>query len=239
MRRLPIILVSLLLAGSAAAQQTTVEIEDLRPEEWRFDNLTVEELPIPVAPTLPDLNAEENAAAEVSDDVLGPRVPRDEAYGAFQRGYYLTALQLALPRAENGDAAAQTLIATIYADGLGIRQNLATASSWYALASDNGDVLATFELAMLNQDGRGVPQDRAARRRAFRQGRRHGQHAGKVQSRAALRRRPLRRAQPHQGRGPDEGGRRLWPPRGAVRLRHDADRGRGRSSPTRSAARRS
>ena len=96
---------------------------------------------------------------------------------------YLTALQLALPRAENGDAAAQTLIATIYADGLGVRQNLATASSWYALASDNGDVLATFELAMLYQDGRGVPQDRAARRRAFRQGRRHGQHAGQVQSR--------------------------------------------------------
>ena len=94
MKRLPIILVSMLLASPAAAQQTTVEIEDLRPEEWRFDNLTVEELPIPVAPTLPELSNEENAA-EVSDDVLGPRLPRDEAYGAFQRGYYLTALALA------------------------------------------------------------------------------------------------------------------------------------------------
>jgi len=27
----------------------------------------------------------------------------DLAFGAFQRGYYLTALQLALPRAETGD----------------------------------------------------------------------------------------------------------------------------------------
>ena len=41
-----------------------------------------------------------------------------------------------------------------------MRQNLATASSWYSLASENGDVLATFELAMLYEDGRGVPQNR-------------------------------------------------------------------------------
>ena len=40
---------------------------------------------------------------------------RDDAYGAFQRGYYLTALSLALPRAEKADPAAQTLIAEIYA----------------------------------------------------------------------------------------------------------------------------
>jgi TPR repeat protein len=159
MRRVSLIALTVVFAGPAAAQQQ-VEIEDLRPEEWRYDNLTLEELPIPVAPELPDLTTEEDQATEVSGEVFGPRLPKDEAYGAYQRGYFLTALALALPRAEKGDAAAQTLIATIYADGLGVRQNLATASSWYTLASGNGDVLATFELAMLYQDGRGVTQDR-------------------------------------------------------------------------------
>jgi TPR repeat protein len=162
MTRVSLIALMVLLAGPVAAQQAQVEIEDLRPEEWRYDNLTLEELPIPVAPTMPDLQPEDdgNAAAEVSGEVFGPRLGKDEAYGAYQRGYFLTALALALPRAEKGDAAAQTLIGTIYADGLGVRENLATASSWYSLASKNGDMLATFELAMLYQDGSGVPQNR-------------------------------------------------------------------------------
>ena len=161
MRRASLIALMVVLAGPVAAQQAQIEIEDLRPEEWRYDNLTLEELPLPVAPQMPDLTTEEGEAAEVSGEVFGPRLPKDEAYGAYQRGYFLTALALALPRAEKGDAAAQTLIGTIYADGLGVRQNLATAASWYTLASGNGDVLATFELAMLYQDGRGVAQDRA------------------------------------------------------------------------------
>src|SRR5690606_23932887 len=49
-------------------------------------------------------------AEAISDQIFGPRVEADYAFGAFQRGYFLTALELALPRAEQGDAAAQTLI---------------------------------------------------------------------------------------------------------------------------------
>jgi TPR repeat protein len=82
------------------------------------------------------------------------------AYGAFQRGYYLTAIERALPRAAEPDATAQTLIAEIYAKGLGVGQNMERAASWYQLASNNGDMLATFELALLYQDGRGVERDR-------------------------------------------------------------------------------
>ena len=47
--------------------------------------------------------------------------PTDAAYGAFQRGLYMTALNLALPRAEAGDPAAQTLAAEILSRGLGVR----------------------------------------------------------------------------------------------------------------------
>src|SRR5690606_37113597 len=47
--------------------------------------------------------------------------PPDDAFGAYQRGLYITALNLALPRADGGDAAAQTLVAEIYSRGLGVR----------------------------------------------------------------------------------------------------------------------
>jgi len=107
-------------------------------------------------------NSQDNADAKaISAEIFGPRRKIDLAFGAFQRGYYLTALSLALDRAaKNDDAAAQTLIATIYANGLGVVQNMALASSWYAIAAKNGDVNATFQLALLYENGRGVPKDR-------------------------------------------------------------------------------
>ena len=95
-------------------------------------------------------------AVAISQDIFSRR---DDAYGAFQRGYYLTALSLALPRAERADPAAQTLIAEIYAKGLGVAQNVARASSWFALAAKNGDRLAAFELGMLYLNGDGVPKN--------------------------------------------------------------------------------
>ena len=91
----------------------------------------------------------------------GPLRPIDEAYGAYQRGYYLTALGLALERARNNDAAAQTLIAEIYANGLGVPVSAAKAASWYDLADKNGDANASYALAMMYQNGTGVPQNRA------------------------------------------------------------------------------
>ena len=81
------------LAAPSLAQQPVPGIEDLRPEEMRFpDNLGLEELPIPVAP-LPKTDPSQEALS-ISSDVLGPRAKVDEAYGAFQRGFFLTALEL-------------------------------------------------------------------------------------------------------------------------------------------------
>ena len=93
----------------------------------------------------------------------------DDAFGAFQRGYYLTALALALPRAEKADPAAQTLIAEIYAKGLGVAENVARASSWYALAAKNGDRMAAFELGLLYLNGDGVPKNRQRAGELFKQ----------------------------------------------------------------------
>ena len=85
----------------------------------------------------------------------------DEAYGAFQRGFYLTALDKALPRAQLGDAAAQTLIAELLARGLGVRQDVDKAVFWYSKAADGGDPNAMFKYALLLMEGRFVKKDKA------------------------------------------------------------------------------
>jgi uncharacterized protein len=85
--------------------------------------------------------------------------PADAAYGAFQRGLYMTALNLALPRAEAGDPAAQTLAAEILSRGLGTKRNEAEAAKWYQRAAEQGVPEAQFQYALLLLDGRFVKKD--------------------------------------------------------------------------------
>ncbi|PYE41893.1 hypothetical protein DFI02_10821 [Rhizobium sp. PP-F2F-G20b] len=85
----------------------------------------------------------------------------DDAYGAFQRGYYLTAMELALPRAQLGDASAQTLVAEIFAQGLGVPRKPKDAAFWYGQAAASGDPSAMFKYAILLMEGRDVPRDKA------------------------------------------------------------------------------
>ncbi len=85
--------------------------------------------------------------------------PTDAAYGAFQRGLYMTALNLALPRAEAGSAAAQTLVAEILSRGLGTKKNEAEAAKWYQRAAEQGVPEAQFQYALLLLDGRFVTKD--------------------------------------------------------------------------------
>ncbi len=85
----------------------------------------------------------------------------DEAYGALQRGYYITALDKALPRAQLGDPAAQTLIAELLARGMGVKQDIQKALFWYSKAADGGDPSAMFRYALILMEGRLVKQDKA------------------------------------------------------------------------------
>jgi TPR repeat protein len=113
-----------------------------------------------------------NAAA--TDDSRGGRVvnpttdvnpkrygsqPADPAFGAYQRGLYITALDLALPRAEKGDAAAQTLAAEIYARGLGVQRDEKKAAELYGKAAAQGVAAAEFQYALYLMEGRVVPKD--------------------------------------------------------------------------------
>ncbi len=74
--------------------------------------------------------------------------PDDPAYGAFQRGLFVTARNLALPRAEAGDAAAQTLLGEIYSRGLGVAVDQTEAEKWYAMAAEQGNPEALFRHAL-------------------------------------------------------------------------------------------
>lgn len=89
-----------------------------------------------------------------------PKKPADLAYGAFQRGYYLTALELALPRAESGDPAAQTLIAELYWQGLGVGRDPKKAAEWYQFAADGGNREAQFSYANILLRGKVVEENK-------------------------------------------------------------------------------
>lgn len=83
----------------------------------------------------------------------------DAAFGAYQRGLYVTALNLALPRAAEGDAAAQTLAAEIYSRGLGVKRDETQAARWYQAAAEQNVPEAQFQYALLLLDGRFVDKD--------------------------------------------------------------------------------
>lgn len=86
----------------------------------------------------------------------------DEAYGAFQRGYYLTAFQKALPKAQLGDPVAQTMIAELLSQGLGVRRDPKNAAFWYGKAAEGGDATSMFKYALELMEGQDVPRDRKA-----------------------------------------------------------------------------
>ena len=78
----------------------------------------------------------------------------DVAYGAYQRGMYLTALAEANKRAQQNDPRAMTLLGEIYAQGLGVGRDDGKAAQWYKQSAALGDRDAMFALAMFAFEGR-------------------------------------------------------------------------------------
>ncbi len=107
----------------------------------------------------------ETGAAESAEPVASDTKASDDAtvraFGAFQRGYYLTAMELALPRAQLGDPAAQTLVAELFAAGLGVARNMDDAAFWYKQAAESGDASAQFKYGVMLLEGRHVEADPA------------------------------------------------------------------------------
>ena len=100
----------------------------------------------------------------------------DAAYGAFQRGLYITALKLALAKAKEGDAAAQTLAAVIYSRGLGVPRDEEEAAKWYGKAAAQGDPHAEFQYALMLIDGTVVPKNLDRAYKLMKDAADHGNH---------------------------------------------------------------
>ncbi|MCV0394256.1 MAG: sel1 repeat family protein [Rhizobiaceae bacterium] len=116
-----------------------------------------------LAATAPTLAADGGKPGSAGEEVAPSRFGQkqeDAAFGAFQRGLYLTALNLAKPRAEAGDGQAQTLMAEIYSRGLGVRQDPAKAAELYGKAAEQGVPEAQFQYALILLDGEHAKKDR-------------------------------------------------------------------------------
>ncbi|MET0744133.1 MAG: tetratricopeptide repeat protein, partial [Microvirga sp.] len=87
----------------------------------------------------------------------------DLAFGAYQRGLYLTALREAAARLDRnpGDAPAMTLMGEIYNQGLGVPMDPTRAAGWYQLAARAGDPHALASLGLMALDGRGMEKNQA------------------------------------------------------------------------------
>src|SRR5262245_11962779 len=85
----------------------------------------------------------------------------DDAYEAFDKGYYLTALELAVRAAELGEPQAHTLVGRIYAEGLGTSMNVPLAAQWFVRGAELGDPEAMFAYALMLAEGRGIDRDRS------------------------------------------------------------------------------
>jgi TPR repeat protein len=95
----------------------------------------------------------------------------DLAFGAFQRGYFATALKEASRRIADdpADGAAMALIGEIYDEGLAVRRDLKEAAAWFRLAGEHGNREGLFKYGMALLEGRGVDPDRGAARHALEQ----------------------------------------------------------------------
>ncbi|WP_296743375.1 tetratricopeptide repeat protein [Mesorhizobium sp.] len=172
--RLPVLPLVILagLTGQAAAAAQTVPLPQPRPDANAPDTgAPAPAAPSPNAPapgvhvdkpietTLPQpATMTPPSADSVNPDRFGAK-PADAAFGAFQRGLYKTAYNLAMTRAKNGDAAAETLVAEILSRGLGVPVNPAEATKWYGLAAEQGVPEAQFQYALMLLDGRYVKKD--------------------------------------------------------------------------------
>jgi TPR repeat protein len=73
---------------------------------------------------------------------------------------YARAREILEPLAHQGNADAQQLVGSMFANGEGVPQDKARAAHWFSRAAEQGKVDAKFALGIMHRDGAGVPKDR-------------------------------------------------------------------------------
>jgi hypothetical protein len=121
----------------------------------------------------------------VAVGIVSPVRDANAAEVAYQKGNYETALRVARPLAEQGDARAQSILGRMYARGRGVPLDEVEAGNWFRGAADRGNAAAQLTLGNMYAEGRGVPQDYAEAARWYRvaadQGDPHAQYNSRRQ----------------------------------------------------------
>ncbi len=106
--------------------------------------------------------------------------PLDDARAAYNRGDYTAALTVSQPLADQGNAAAQYYVGSMYATGRGLPQSYPEAARWIRRSAELGFAQAQYDLGVMYRDGLGVARDDAETvrwyRRAAEQGFIHAQY---------------------------------------------------------------
>ena len=82
-----------------------------------------------------------------------------EGIDAYGKGNYPAALKEFKPLAAKGNAAAQSILGFMYANGQDVPQDYNKAVKWYRKAAAQGDADAQTFLGIMYGKGQGVPQD--------------------------------------------------------------------------------
>jgi hypothetical protein len=93
------------------------------------------------------------APAPVAADALS------QGKAAFERKDYVEAMRWDRQAADQGNAAAQTLVGYLYEKGLGVPRNSAEALIWYRKAADQGHAPAQRNIGNLYEQGAGTARD--------------------------------------------------------------------------------
>jgi TPR repeat protein len=87
-----------------------------------------------------------------------PAASLEDAVIRAQRPEHATATSVFFLAAQ-GNAHAQTILGSMYAEGRGVPQNYAEAAAWYWRAAEQGNPAAQYRLGLLFDKGLGVPLD--------------------------------------------------------------------------------
>ncbi len=93
---------------------------------------------------------------------------RGGEYVAYDRANYASALKIWLPKAQEGDAAAQLYVGEIFEKGLGSQVDYQAAAQWYEKAANQGNFQAQLNLGHLYEKGLGVAQNQETAMRWYR-----------------------------------------------------------------------
>jgi len=78
---------------------------------------------------------------------------------ALKKGDYKTVLREITPLAQKGDAEAQSILGTMYANGQGVPLSYKKAEEWIRKAAEQGFAEAQYNLGVMYDQGFGVPQN--------------------------------------------------------------------------------